>query len=151
MSPRKVRLVVDIIRGMDVDKALGQLKFVRKAAARPVTKLIESAVANAVNNFKLDAADLYVKAISVDAGPTLKRFRPRAHGRAASILKRTSHINVVLDTRGSEGTAQALSAAVVEKSDEKKADGKKKAVAKKAPAKVAKKAAKPAAKKAKKA
>jgi large subunit ribosomal protein L22 len=121
MSPRKVRLVADLVRGMDVTDALAQLKFVQKAAVRPVTKLIESAMANASHNHQLDASGLYIKKIAVDDGPTLKRWRARAHGRAASIMKRSSHISVVLDVRGSDDAG--LDAAVVraaEKSDEKR-------------------------------
>ncbi|MBU0531384.1 MAG: 50S ribosomal protein L22 [Candidatus Uhrbacteria bacterium] len=97
MSPRKVRLVVDVVRGLPVAKAQAQLKFMNKAAARPVLKLINSAVANAEHNFNLKAENLVVKTITADGGPTLHRWKPRAHGRASAIRKRTSHINVVLD------------------------------------------------------
>jgi large subunit ribosomal protein L22 len=117
MSPRKVRLVADLVRGLDVTDALAQLKFVRKAAVRPVTKLIESAVANATHNHQLDASSLYIKMIAVDDGPTLKRWRARAHGRAASIHKRTSHISVILDVRGADDVGVA--AAVVKTSADK--------------------------------
>ena len=89
MSPRKVRLVVDLVRGMDVEPALAQLKFMQKAAARPVKKLIDSAVANAVHNFKLPSGALFIKTIKVDGGPVLKRWRARAFGRAAGIHKRS--------------------------------------------------------------
>ncbi len=97
MSPRKVRLVVDAVRGKHVDAAITQLRFLNKAAALPVLKLLQSAVANAEHNFKLDRGSLYVKAIAADGGPVLKRWRARAFGRAATIRKRTSHISVVLD------------------------------------------------------
>jgi large subunit ribosomal protein L22 len=119
MSPRKVRLVVDLIRGLSVNAALAQLKFLRRAAVLPVKKALDSAVANAVHNHQMVAADLYVKSITVDGGPVLKRWRPRAFGRAAAILKRTSHITVVVapvSAKGSEAAVVAAApAAVVEK------------------------------------
>lgn len=99
MSPRKVRLVVDAVRGMAVEPALAQLTFMSRAAARPVKKLLESAIANAEHNFKLDREGLYIKAALVNQGPTLKRWRPRAMGAAAPILKRTSHITLVLESK----------------------------------------------------
>lgn len=99
MSPRKVRLVVDAVRGMAVEPALAQLTFMSRAAARPVKKLLESAIANAEHNFKLDREGLYIKAALVNQGPTLKRWRPRAMGAAAPILKRTSHVTLVLDSK----------------------------------------------------
>lgn len=96
MSPRKVRAVVSVIRGMEIPKALDQLRFLSKWAVRPVTKLINSAVANAENNFELKKENLFIKEIKVDKGPTLRRWKPRARGRAAPIRKRTSHITVIL-------------------------------------------------------
>ena len=96
VSPRKARLVADLVRGKDVDKALDTLKFVNRSASLPVRKLIESAVANAENNHGLDIDILFIKEIRVDAGPTIKRFRPRAQGRAFMIRKRTRHVSVVL-------------------------------------------------------
>lgn len=98
MSPRKVRLIANLARGLRVGEALRQLKFVRKDAARPTRKIIESAVANAEHNFKLKKDSLYIKKIFVDGGPTLKRWHPRAHGRAAPIRKRSCHITVILDS-----------------------------------------------------
>ncbi len=95
-SPRKVRLVIDAVRGMEAGKALDQLKFIKKLAAKPVIKLINSAIANAVNNFELDKDNLYVKEIRVDDGSTAHRWMPRAYGRATPIRKRSSHISVVL-------------------------------------------------------
>jgi len=95
-SPRKVRLVVDVIRGMRVDQALNQLTFVNKKATGSVEKLVKSAIANALNNFELKEDNLFVKEIRVDEGPTMKRWQPRARGRACPIRKRTSHINLVL-------------------------------------------------------
>lgn len=96
MSPRKVRLVVDVIRGKAVPLAVTQLQFLQKDAARPVLKLLQSAMANAEHNFKLDPSTLRVKSVVADGGPTLKRWRPRAFGRAAPIRKRTTHITLVL-------------------------------------------------------
>ena len=96
MSPRKVRLVADLVRGKSAQSALDQLQFANKAAAKPVSKLVQSAIANAVNNFSLELNNLFVKEISVDGGPTLKRWMPRAHGRATPIMKRTSHVNIIL-------------------------------------------------------
>ncbi|MBN1484968.1 MAG: 50S ribosomal protein L22 [Chloroflexia bacterium] len=97
MSPQKVRQVVDLVRGQPVDEALAILQFTPRAAARPVHKLIKSAIANAENNYMLSREDLYVAEIMADGGPTLKRWRPRARGRADMIRKRTCHVTVVLD------------------------------------------------------
>lgn len=96
-SPRKVRLVADMVRGISVIEAKKQLAFSRKGSARPLKKLIDSAVANAVNNNGLKEDNLFIKEIRVDDGPTLKRWRARAFGRASTIRKRTSHISVLLD------------------------------------------------------
>lgn len=96
MAPRKVRLVVDAIRRLPVDEAERRLSFLKRDATRPVLKLLQSAIANAEHNFKLDRSSLFVKTITVDGGPTLKRSTPRAMGRATPIRKRTSHINLVL-------------------------------------------------------
>lgn len=96
MSPRKVRLVADVVRGLRIDRALNQLYFLHKRATVPVKKVVESAVANAEHNYELDKNNLYIKEIRVDEGRTLHRFMPRAYGRATPIRKRTSHINVTL-------------------------------------------------------
>ncbi len=96
MSPRKVRSVTDIIRGMETNNALDILKFTNRRAVRPVEKLINSAVANADHNLGLNKDNLYIKEIRVNEGPTLHRWMPRAYGRATPIRKRTSHINLVL-------------------------------------------------------
>ena len=96
IAPRKVRLAVGLVRGQKIQPALNQLIFSRKHAALPVAKLIKSAVANAKNNFGLAADNLFIKTISVDGGAMLKRWMPRAHGRATPIQKKTSHINLVL-------------------------------------------------------
>ena len=137
MSPRKVRLVVGLIRGMDFGKAVYQLRFYRKAAARPVLKLIESAAANAAHNFKLSPDNLFIQKITVDGGPTLKRWRARAFGRAAEIKKRTCHITVVLAERNALGGKKASVAAAVVKTAKVST---KKAVAKKTSDKKASKA-----------
>ena len=97
ISPRKVRLVIDLVRGKKVDEALAILEFTPKRAAKVVKKLIQSAVANAEQNPDVDVDNLYIKRIYADEGPTLKRIRPRAVGRAYLIRKRTSHITVILD------------------------------------------------------
>lgn len=96
MGPRKVRLVADMIRGRKISKALEILVLSKKAAARPIFKLLNSAVANAKHNNNLMAADLCVKTIMVDGGPMLKRWMPKAHGRATPIRERTSHITLGL-------------------------------------------------------
>jgi large subunit ribosomal protein L22 len=97
ISPTKVRLVAELIRGKPVDDALTLLKFVPKQGARLVSKVLHSALANAEQNPNIDVDTLYVKKIVVDGGPTMKRWRPRAMGRANRILKRSSHITVILD------------------------------------------------------
>lgn len=104
MSPRKVRLVVDLIRGRDVNDAYSVLRFSKKGASTPVEKTLRSAVANAQQKAEkegdfLDVDDLVVREAFVDAGSTLKRFRPRAMGRATPIMKRTSHITIVVDSK----------------------------------------------------
>lgn len=98
-SPRKVRIVADLVRGKQVDKALLQLKSTPKRATRAIIKLIESARTNAVENDKAEADNLFIKSITVDEAPTLKRFRARARGRAARINKRASHVKVTLDIK----------------------------------------------------
>jgi large subunit ribosomal protein L22 len=96
MTPMKCRRVVDLVRGLPVQEALDILRFAPQAASEPVGKVIASAVANAENNQELDRRSLVVAQAYVDEGPTLKRFRPRAQGRAYRIRKRTSHITVVV-------------------------------------------------------
>lgn len=99
VSPRKARLVTELVKGKKVQEALNILAFTKKASAKTLTKLINSAVANAQQNNQMDVDTLMVKRISVDGGPTLKRYLPRAMGRATKISKRTSHITVVLDEK----------------------------------------------------
>ncbi len=96
ISPRKVRQVVDLIRGKKVDEALAILKYTPKRASEVVTKVVKSAAANAENNLQLDKDELFVTACYVDQGPTLKRYQPRAMGRADVLRKRTSHITVMV-------------------------------------------------------
>ena len=96
ITPRKVKLVIDLVRGKKVADALGILTNVNKSASPIVAKLIKSAAANAVNNNKMDESKLYIDTIYVNEGPRLKRYMPRAKGSASSIIKRTSHISVVV-------------------------------------------------------
>ena len=99
-SPRKMRLVIDLVRGMEVSKALGVLKFSNKEAARGVEKLLRSAIANweQKNERKAESGELYVSRIFVDAGPMLKRLRPAPQGRGYSIRKRSNHVTLFVDT-----------------------------------------------------
>ena len=96
-SPRKVRLVIDAVRGKSVDEAVAILRFLPNAAAREVLSVVKSAAANAENNYQMAPEDLIIKSIYADEGPTFKRFRARARGMASPILKRTSHITVYVD------------------------------------------------------
>lgn len=99
ISPRKARLVVDMIRGMDVSKAKVVLDFTPKKAAKIVKKVLSSAVANAIKKHGMKEENLYISKINVDQGPTLKRMKPRARGRADRIRKRTSHITIYISQR----------------------------------------------------
>ena len=96
IAPRKVSVVLDMIRGEDVDKALAILQYTPKAACELLYKLVKSAAANAENNHNMDKNNLYVSECFVCPGPMLKRIRPRAQGRAYRILKRTSHVTLVV-------------------------------------------------------
>ena len=96
ISPQKARLVADMIRGKHVEEAVTTLRFTPKKGARILRKVLESAIANASQDDAIDVDNLFVKTIFVDGGPMLKRIRPRAMGRATKILKRTSHITIVL-------------------------------------------------------
>jgi len=101
ISPQKMRLVADQVRGLPVEKALDVLTFSNKKAATVIKKVLESAIANAEHNDSADIDDLKISEILVDAGPTMKRLRPRARGRADRIIKRTSHLKVtVSETEG---------------------------------------------------
>lgn len=99
ISSRKVKIVIDLIRGKNVDDALAILTFTPKAAAPVVHKVLSSAIANAVNNLEMDRSSLYVAEVYANPGPTLKRYIARSRGSASPILRRTSHISVVLDQR----------------------------------------------------
>ncbi len=113
MAPRKVRLVVDLVRGLPVADADTRLMFVCKAAARPVLKLLRSAIANAEHNFTLDRSTLWVKTIAADSGVTLKRSRPRARGSAAPIRKRTTHVTIVLSDEPRKSKVKSRKSKVV--------------------------------------
>ena len=95
-SPYKVRRVLDLVRGLPVDEARSVLEFTNRRSADTIKKVLNSAVANAEHNFALDADELFVAEAFADEGPTLKRLRPRARGRATRIRKRTSHITIVV-------------------------------------------------------
>lgn len=99
MSPTKVRLVAGLIRRVPVSRALSLLQFTNKAAAKPMTRLLLSAIANAKKNFGLAEDKLVVKRVFVDPAPTIKRFQPRAQGRATPLLKRASHITLVIEDK----------------------------------------------------
>ncbi|MFD9895704.1 50S ribosomal protein L22 [Amycolatopsis sp. NPDC058986] len=101
-SPTKVRRVIELIKGRSVSEALAVLRFAPQAASTPLAKVIASAAANAENNLDLDPETLWIKSATADEGPTLKRIRPRAQGRAYRIRKRTSHITVVVESRPAE-------------------------------------------------
>jgi large subunit ribosomal protein L22 len=142
VSATKARRVIDLVRGRSVEDALNILRWAPQAASEPVAKVIASAAANAQNNEGLDPSTLVVATVYADEGPTAKRIRPRAQGRAFRIRKRTSHITVVVESRPSrdERRGQSASAARARRAQASKA-----AAAKKAPAKKASGAAKTAA------
>lgn len=122
MSPRKLRLVADMVRKTNVEKALEQLKFSSRNAALPIMKALNSAIANAVHNHNFARENLYVKSITIDGGPVYKRYAPRAQGRAFVERKRTSHINIVLMVRENTGKSKhsVLSAIKPKKAEEAK-------------------------------
>jgi large subunit ribosomal protein L22 len=132
ISPTKARRVIDLVRGKSVSEALDILRWAPQAASEPVAKVIASAAANAQNNEGLDPSTLVVATVYADEGPTAKRIRPRAQGRAFRIRKRTSHITVIVESRPSRSertTGQSAGA-----SRARRAQGSKAAAAKKAPA-----------------
>jgi large subunit ribosomal protein L22 len=98
VTPMKARRVIDLIRDMPAQEALSVLKFAPQAASEPIAKVLASAIANAEHNFQLDPESLVISHAYVDEGPTLKRFRPRAQGRAYRIRKRTSHITIEVES-----------------------------------------------------
>jgi large subunit ribosomal protein L22 len=151
-SPRKMRMVVDTIRGVNVDRALNILKFSEKAASKPLEKLLLSALNNWVTkneNTRIEDAELYVKTVFVDGGRILKRFRPAPMGRAYRIRKRSNHVTLVVDSRHAINTVEEIVEQVQEEVVEAPAPKKpaKKATTKKPKAEKAEKAEKPAAKK----
>lgn len=99
IAPRKVRVVMDLIRGKSVAEAFAILKFTPKVGAEAIEKVLKSAVANAENNFDMNVDNLYVSSCYVDQGPTMKRIHPRSRGQAFKILKRSSHITVAVDEK----------------------------------------------------
>lgn len=129
ISPRKARLVVDSVRGMSVIQAEATLAVMPKKGAEPVMKLLKSAVANAIHNFQLDRENLVIAEITANEGMTIKRFTPRAFGRATMVRKRTSHLSIVLDEKVAVKEEVATEAVV--KEEVKKAPAKKKAAPKK--------------------
>jgi large subunit ribosomal protein L22 len=142
VSPTKARRVIDLVRGKSVADALDILRWAPQAASEPVAKVIASAAANAQNNNGLDPSTLVVATVYADDGPTAKRIRPRAQGRAFRIRRRTSHITVVVESRPSKDArgSQSASATRARRAQASKAAGNapaKKAPAKKAPAKKA--------------
>jgi large subunit ribosomal protein L22 len=139
MTPMKVRRVVDLIRGMEAREALSVLQFVPQAASEPVAKVLASAVANAEHNHQLDPESLIVSVAYVDEGPTLKRFRPRAQGRAFRINKRTSHITIEVESVATATPARPAKKAAAAPAKAAKATKATKAT--KAPARKATKAA----------
>jgi large subunit ribosomal protein L22 len=115
ISPRKVRLVADMIRGKKIDEAQAILGFAVKKGADPILKLLNSAVANVKNNAKKDIDNLFISKLTVDEGPTAKRIMPRAKGKADRIMKRSSHITLVLDEK--RGPAKAAKKAKAKKAE----------------------------------
>ena len=135
ISPTKARRVIDLVRGKSVTEALDILRWAPQAASEPVAKVIASAAANAQNNEGLDPSTLVVATIHADGGPTAKRIRPRAQGRAFRIRTRTSHITVIVESRPSrEGGRAGASASSAGAARSRRAQGSKAAAAKKAPA-----------------
>ncbi len=107
ISPRKTRLVVDVIRGLKIEDAFNQLNFINKKVTLALKNLLDSALANALNNFSLEKDNLFIKEIRVDEGRTLKRWMPRARGRATPLRKRTSHVTLILGELVDSGDRQA--------------------------------------------
>ena len=142
-SARKVRELANVLRGMNVENAAFQLMSWSKGSADDILNLLKSVVANAQNNFKLNEEDLYISELKVNEGPTMKRWRPRAHGRAAKILKRTCHVEIILDSKEKKTVKKVEKAEnekkAVEKKDDKKKVEKKVSEVKKSDNKVAEK------------
>jgi len=128
-TPRKLRLVADMVRSMSLDQAIAELKFTRKRAAIALLKVISQAKSNALNNNKLDETSLFIDQIQIMEGPTYKRWQPVSRGRTHSIFKRTSHIKVVL--KGKKASKSKDTKPAVTKSTSKKTTSKKQSTAKK--------------------
>ena len=141
VTPMKARRVIDLIRGMNAGDAQAVLKFAPQAASEPIGKVLDSAIANAANNHAMDTRSLVISAAFVDEGPTMKRIRPRAQGRAYKIRKRSSHITVIVSdgiaAAPAPKVAAAKKAAAKVAAEETTAPAAKKAAATKAPAKKA--------------
>lgn len=120
VAPRKVRLLIDLIRGMQTDKAIAQLTISNKDSARPVLKLLQSAIANAKHNHQLKSETLVIKTAFVDGGETLHRWIPKAMGRATPIRKRTSHITLILEGDVDEGAVKKAKEKATKKETNKK-------------------------------
>ncbi|MBU1046765.1 50S ribosomal protein L22 [Patescibacteria group bacterium] len=118
-SPRKVRLVADLVRGKKIERVISELKHVNKKVSVAMRKLIESAVANAKHNNKLNKDDLFLKTITVDEGPSMKRFKEGARGRAFPFKRRTSHITVTLEENPEEVKREVKKVVAVEKETKK--------------------------------
>lgn len=108
IAPRKVRLVIDLIRGKSVKEAELQLQFLQKGSARPIMKLLQSAKANAKNNFELNPDEMYIKSIIANEGPALRRYMPKAFGKADVIRKKSSHIHIVLAEKGASADVKKV-------------------------------------------
>lgn len=107
IAPRKTRLVAGLVRGMEVNKAVNQLKFLNKKSAKPILKLLNSAISSAVNNYDLEKNNLIIKEIRIEDGKTLRRWMPKAHGRATIIRKRMSHVYIILSEIVDSGKREA--------------------------------------------
>ncbi|GEM_PF-521404 len=128
LSPRKARMMVDLVRGKKVTVAEAQLKWQIGKVSPVLLKLLNSAVANAIHNFKLNKEDLIIKSFTVDSGPVLKRYTPKAFGRATPIRKPTSHITIVLESTNKSVKKNNKEETKSEKTDEKKVAGDEKKV-----------------------
>jgi large subunit ribosomal protein L22 len=125
IAPRKIRLVTNLIKKMDIEEAVNQLDFTIKKGSAPIKKLLQSAVSNGENNFGIDKNNMYVLDVIVGAGPTLKRWMPKAFGRAGQILKRTSRVEIILEEKV-EGKGRKTKEQM-EKEKQSRAEEKKKA------------------------
>ncbi|MCF7836075.1 MAG: 50S ribosomal protein L22 [Candidatus Marinimicrobia bacterium] len=116
IAPRKTRLLIDLIKGMPLNEAKAHISASSKKASVPLLKLLKSAESNALHNFKLESEDLYVSGASVDGGPVLKRYMPKARGRATIIRRRTSHVSIVLSEQQKKNQSQNDKSQTISKS-----------------------------------